>query len=438
MELTDFLKRKARLHIASGFEPKNLNPLLMPFQKFCVSIATKKGRFALFEDCGLGKTFQQLEWGRQVVTQTIKPVLTLAPLAVVGQTIEEGKKFGVDVWEFNSSDNYKPHNGIYIANYEQLDNIDTSLFSGVVIDESSILKNFEGAYRNLIIDSFRNTPYKLACTATPSPNDPMELGNHAEFLGVMNRNEMLATYFVHDGGETSKWRIKGHAQDTFWKWVCTWSLMFSKPSDIGFEDDGYVLPPLNFIERQIVTPHRSNSLINEIAVSASNFHQEVRLTKVERLAEVVDIVNNTDESFIVWVEQNDEGDYLRKALNGAIEVKGSDTPEFKRDKLLGFAKDEYRVLVTKPKIASFGLNYQNSHNMVFASPDFSFEKLYQAIRRQLRYGQVHPVNVYIITTDTMQNVIQALYRKQQQHNQMQLQTIKYTKELYATEYCKVA
>lgn len=431
MNYQEFLKSKSISIINSGFEVSELNNYLKDFQRFCVNVALNKGRFALFEDCGLGKTFQQLEWAHRVCLHTEKPVLILAPLAVIGQTLKEAEKFGIDIYEYDFNATPcadEPY--IFITNYEQLENIDCSVFSGVVIDESSILKNFEGAYKNLIIDRFRYTPYKLACSATPSPNDPMELGNHFEFLGVMSRVEMLATYFVHDGGETSKWRLKGHAVEKFWRDVASWSIMFSRPSDLGFNDDGYILPNLNFIERQIHTPQRDGRLFNDVAVSATNFHHEVRLTKVQRMSEVIEIVNRSSESFIVWVEQNEEGDYLTKNINGAIQVKGSDSPEFKRDKLLGFANNQFRVLVTKPKIASFGMNYQNCHNMVFASPDYSYEKMYQAIRRELRYGQTHDVNVYLITTDTMQNVIASLKVKEKQDKEMKNQLIKYNKELY--------
>lgn len=434
MNYLEFLKAKERSVKPVGFDIENLNPLLKPFQSFSVKIALKKGRFALFEDCGLGKTFQQLEWAHRVVERTGKSVLILAPLAVVAQTIEEGDKFGIKVFDYVENMENMSLPGIYITNYEQLENIPFEWvqdLAGIVIDESSILKNYEGAYRNLIIDLFRQTPFKLACTATPSPNDPMELGNHSEFLGVMTRSEMLATFFVHDGGETAKWRLKGHATDKFWKWVATWSLAFTKPSDLGFDDDGYILPQLHFIEHQIITPKRNNGLLfNDVAVSATNFHREVRLTKIERLSEVEKIVNGSGESFIVWVEQNEESEQLAKSLHGAVEVKGSDSPEYKKDKLLGFAKDKFRVLVTKPKIASFGLNYQNCHNMVFASPDYSYEKIYQAIRRELRYGQSHAVNVYLITTDTMQNVINSLRIKEQQDIEMKSQLIKFNKELY--------
>lgn len=310
--------------------------------------------------------------------------------------------------------------GIYITNYEQLDKVDCIFFSGIVLDERSILKNFEGAIRNKVIDGFKDTPYKLACTATPSPNDPMELGNHSEFLNVMSRTEMLAMYFVHDGGETSKWRLKGHCEQVFWDWVSGWAVMLSKPSDIGFSAVGYDLPELNLIERTIKTKQRDNGMLfNDVAVSATNFNAELRLTRVERLEQVIELVNNSKENFIIWIKQNEEGEYLRKMIPDAVEVKGSDSVEYKEDKLLGFAENHFRVLITKSKIAQFGLNYQNCHNQIFASLDFSFESLYQSIRRSYRFGQEHAVNIYLLTTDTMQNVIQSIKNKQTQFEEMQ-------------------
>lgn len=418
-----FLEKKKISHEDSGFtiQDHELNFNLFDFQRHIVKTALRKGRYAIFADCGLGKTLMQLEWANHVSKKTNKPVLILAPLAVSGQTINEGKKFGIDVDKYCFTDT--PHYseaGVFITNYEQLENIDCSVFSGVVLDESSILKNFEGATKNTVIDKFLHTPYKLACTATPSPNDPMELGNHSEFLNVMSRNEVLAMYFVHDGGETAKWRLKGHCEQLFWDWVSGWAVMLSKPSDIGFNAEGYNLPPLNLIEKQIKTDDRSNGkLFNDVAISATNFNQELRLTKIERLSEVVDIVNNSTENFIIWVKQNEEGEYLKKLIPDAIEVKGSDSPEYKESKLIGFANNEFRVLITKTKIAQFGLNYQNCRNQIFASLDFSFEGLYQAIRRSYRFGQKNDVNIYLITTDTMANVLDSIYRKQDQFEQMQ-------------------
>lgn len=428
MNYTEFLETKQKNHVKSGFNINDdqLNVNLFDFQKFIVKRALNAGKYAIFADCGLGKTLMQLEWANQVVKKTKQPVLILAPLAVAGQTIKEGEKFGIKVWKWQGIDyaiTNDYHSGIpriWITNYEQLDKIDCSIFSGVVLDESSILKNFEGALKNLIIDNFKKTPYKLACTATPSPNDPMELGNHSEFLDVMNRNEMLAMYFVHDGGETAKWRLKGHATKLFYQWVGNWAIMLSKPHDIGFTSTGYDLPDLNLIEKQIETSKRNNGLLfNDTAISATNFNQELRLTRLERLDEVSKIVNNSSENFIIWIKQNEEGEQLRKMIPDAIEVKGNDSPEYKEKMLLGFANNEFRVLITKTKIAQFGLNYQNCRNQIFASLDFSFEGLYQAIRRSYRFGQKNQVNIYLVTTDTMINVIESINKKQKQFEIMQ-------------------
>lgn len=424
----EFLERKKVRITESGFDVSDdgLNKHLFDFQRFIVKKALKAGKYAIFADCGLGKTLMQLEWARHVSEHTGNPVLILCPLAVSGQTIQEGEKFGIQIERLKSDVFGK---GIYITNYDQLDTVNASQFSGVVLDESSILKNYEGATKNAVIDAFSHTPFKLACTATPSPNDFMELGNHAEFLNVMSRNEMLAMYFVHDGGETTKWRLKGHSEEIFWKWVAGWGVMLTKPSDIGFSATGYDLPALNFIEKQIVTPKRNNgTFFNDVAVSATDFNGELRLTKVERLSEVIEIVNNSAENFIIWVKQNEEADYLRQHIPDAIEVRGSDSPERKEALLLGFGKNEYRVLITKAKIAQYGLNYQNCRNQIFASLDFSFESLYQAIRRSYRFGQKNEVNVYIITTDTMQNVIQAISTKQKQFEKMQQKMAEYSKQ----------
>lgn len=418
MNYQDFISRKLSRVADCGFDAQYLNPQLFDFQKFIVKTALKKGKYAIFADCGLGKTFMQLEWADQVRRHTNKPVLILCPLAVAGQTIKEGSRFGYEVMRI---DDWDETISIYITNYEQLENIDCSIFGGVVLDESSILKNYEGATRNLVLESFAHTPYKLACTATPSPNDPMELGNHAEFLNVMSRTQMLSMYFVHDGGDTGKWRIKGHAVGTFYKWVALWSIMLTNPEDIGFDGSGYHLPTLHYYDVQIKTAQREGALFNDVAISATNFNNELRITKIDRMDKVAEIVNASKEQFIVWVKQNEEGEYLRKLIPGAIEVSGSDDNEYKEEMLLGFAANKFRVLITKTKIAMYGLNYQNCHNQIFASLDFSFEALYQAIRRSYRFGQEHPVNIYLVTTDTMQNVIESIKRKQQQFEIMQKQ-----------------
>lgn len=411
-EYKEFLKQKQKEIQETGFilNESDLNDGLFPFQKWIVSRALKKGKYAIFADCGLGKTFMQLEWAYQVSKKENKRVLILCPLAVKQQTTNEALKFGVDM------------SNIDIENYDQLHNIDASKYIGVVLDESSILKNFEGEIKKLIIENFNSTKYKLACTATPSPNDPMELGNHSEFLNIMGRNEMLSMYFVHDGGETAKWRLKGHAKGQFYKFIGTWAVMLNKPHDVGFHMDGYSLPPLNISNIEVKTEIRDNGqLFNNTAVSAIDFNKELRLTKIPRIEEVAKIVNNSKENFIIWIKQNEEGDLLRKLIPEAIEVKGSDSVEYKESKLIGFGKNEFRVLITKSKIAQFGLNYQNCRNQIFASLDFSFEGLYQSIRRSYRFGQKNEVNIYIVTTDTMQNVISTINRKQKEFENMQKQ-----------------
>jgi DNA modification methylase len=416
----DFIEKKRYIHKPSGFEiPESLlNINLFPFQRYIVRLALSKGKFAVWADCGLGKTIMQLDWAQQVLNRTNKPVLILCPLAVSGQTILEGEKFAIHVSKYKK----QTEPGIYITNYEQIENIDCSIFSGVVLDESSILKNYSGAYKQLIIERFERTEYKLACTATPSPNDELEIGNHAEFLNVMTSQDMRAIYFTTDKDliKGDKYRLKKHAVKDFYKWVSTWALMIGKPSDIGFDDEGYQLPPLKFVERKVVTAARDNGILfNSVAVSATNFNQELRITKLQRMSEVVDIVNNSDEEFIIWIKHNDEGEYLRGMIPDAIEVSGSHSPEDKEGLFLAFAAGRHRVLITKSKIGSLGLNFQNCHNQIFASLDFSFETLYQSIRRSYRFGQKHSVNIYLITTDTMQNVIASIEEKEEKFLLMQ-------------------
>ena len=364
----EFLKMKQTNVIESGFElnDNELNNMLFPFQKYCVRRALRAGRFAMFEDCGLGKTIQQLEWADKVQKHIDKPVLILAPLGVIGQTIKEGAKFGYEVIELGITvfdQDLKA--GIYITNYDNMENIDAYLFGGIVLDESSILKNFAGKTKQLLIDSFKDTPYKLCCTATPSPNDTTELCNHAEFLNIMTRNEMLAMYFVHDGGSTSDWRLKGHAKQEFWDFVSTWAVMLSKPSDIGFDGTGYDLPPLNIIEEYVHTEKRDNGMLfNDVAVSATDYHKELRATINERITRVAEIVNASSENFIIWIGHDEEGELLRSLIPDAIEVKGSDNKGVKKERLLGFGNGDFRVLITKLKIAQSSLSRPMSSTIV--------------------------------------------------------------------------
>lgn len=428
---TDFLETKRKTHKPSGFECTEQREYLFEFQNFVVNRALHHGKYAVFSGTGTGKTRMELAWCDAVVNHTNKPVLILAPLAVTGQTIKEGEKIGVELNRYDLG-------MIQIANYEQLDNIDLNLFGGICLDESSILKNFEGKYRNALIEGCKKIEYKLCGTATPSPNDEMELGNHSEFLNVMSRLEMLAMYFVHDAGKTQEWRLKGHARKAFYEWVASWAVMFQNPKDIGYKQDGYDLPALNLIEHKITTTKRDNGKIfNDTAVSATNFNSELRLTKVERLEYAAQIVNGSKETFIIWIKQNEEGELLRKLIPDAIEVKGGDTTEFKEKTLLDFADGKVRVLITKSKIAGAGMNFQNCHNQIFASLDFSFEGLFQSIRRSWRFGQLHAVNIYIVTTDTMENVIQSLQQKEKQFEVMQAEMTKAcTRMLNVEQYKK--
>lgn len=437
-----FLETKKKSFISSGFEinEDELNQGLKDFQKYAVKIALQKGRFALFEDCGLGKTFQQLEWANQVNIHTDMPVLILAPLAVVNQTIQEGVKFGISLEQLNTSiiNPIGALQGIYITNYEQLKNIDTSLFSGIVLDESSILKGRDGKLSSLIINSFKNTPYKLACTATPSPNDHMELGQHSEFLGAMSYLEMLAMFFVHDGGETSKWRLRKHAKDNFWKYVCTWSISVDNPCTLGFNGDGYNLPEIEFVEHVINVENNSGNLFGDVAVSATELHRDLKRSFDARISKTAELVNSNDEQWIVWTLKNDEGVELNKVLNDSVNVQGSDKPDYKAKHLNGFANKCFKTLITKTSIASFGMNYQNCHNMVFTSYDFKFEAFYQAVRRCYRFGQNNKVKVHLLVPESQKNVLNSIKEKEKKHFQMISEMSKYSADTnYKTNKSKV-
>lgn len=411
-----FLESKKKTFLESGFETDELNHNLFDFQKYAVSIALKKGRFALFFDCGLGKTLMQLSWSNAVYNHTGNKVLILTPLAVVEQTKEEAVKFGIDANSFD------------ITNYDQLKNIDTSIYSGVVLDESSILKGRDGKLSKLIIDSFKSTPYKLACTATPSPNDHMELGQHSEFLGAMTYLEMLAMYFVHDGGETSKWRLRAHAKDPFWKFVCTWSMACDNPKTLGFVHDGYDLPEIEFIEHIMEVENNTSNLFGDVSVSATDLHKDLNRSVKQRIEKTIELVNSNDSQWIVWGLKNDETNDIEKLLDNSVNVQGSDTPEFKAKNLNGFAKNKFKTLITKTSIASFGLNYQQCNQMVFMSYDFKFEQFYQAVRRCYRFGQKRKVFVHILIPESQINVRQTILEKQKRHFEMIQEMAKYSSE----------
>jgi superfamily II DNA or RNA helicase len=418
MSYQEFLESKLSKVQSAGFDPESLPSFLFPYQRHIVKLALNKGKFAVFAGTGLGKTAMQLSWAKAVAQYTQKPVLILAPLAVAKQTAyDESAKFGVDCQYCESQDDVI--DGINITNYQKLDKFDVSIFSGVVLDESSILKSFTGAIRNQLIDSFQNTPYRLACSATPSPNDHMELGNHAEFLGIMSRTEMLAQYFIHDSGDVSKWRLKKHAHNPFWGWLAQWSIMLQKPSDIGFSDDDYSLPPLNECFLKVASGVTQEG---QLFVTAARGLTEQRAAKKStldlRVEKIAALVNDSDEQWLIWCETNDESAAIKKAIADAVEVKGSDKDSHKEDAAFEFAHKKIRVLVSKPSIYGFGMNWQNCRNVAFVGLSNSFEMTYQAIRRCYRFGQTRSVNVYFVETDLDGALKANMQRKQNQFEEM--------------------
>lgn len=409
---SEFLKQKEMTAPPSGIEPtKKINPKLFDFQQDIVGWALRRGKAAIFADCGMGKTAMQLEWANQIPGK----VLIVAPLAVAQQTVAEGDKFGVKcVYQRMGSASEK----ITITNYEMLNNFDPSTYAGFVLDESSILKAQDGKTRTSIIRAFSQTPYRLACTATPAPNDYMELGNHAEFLGVMTMPEMLSMFFVHDSAETQKWRLKGHAQTEFWKWLASWSVMIRRPSDLGYQDGKFVLPPLRLYEHMVRAKECGEFLF---PVQASSLQERIcaRRDSVEdRVAKCAEIVNKTPGPWIIWCNLNSESEMVAKAIRGAVEVRGSDDIETKAERMVDFAKGKIRVLITKPSIAGFGMNWQHCANVAFLGLSDSYEQFYQAIRRCWRFGQEKSVNCHLIIADTEGAVLENIKRKEEDAKMM--------------------
>jgi len=389
---------------------------LFPFQRELVKRALAAGRYALFTDTGTGKTAMQVEWARHVSAHG--RVLILAPLAVANQTVAEAKKFGVDAAYMRGDDKTTK---IAVTNYEMLERFNADDFIGIVLDESSILKSYTGRTRNAIIEAFSQTQYRLAATATPSPNDHTELGNHSEFLGYKTRTEMLAEYFVHDGGSTQNWRLKGHAKDIFWGWVLSWAAIMSKPSDLGYADDGFDLPALKTHEHVIALDQgiaRSAGFLFIPQVTSLNEQRAIRRSTISERVSKANLIARECDSCIVWCELNDESDEASKLIDGAVNLQGSDSLEDKERKLLGFSSGEIRVLITKPSIAGFGMNWQHCSNMVFVGPSHSFEQTYQAIRRCWRFGQEREVNVHFIRTDADGEIVKNFQRKESSHREM--------------------
>ena len=395
MNYDEFLKTKIEQFKPCGFDCEPSNENLFDFQRAIVKIALKRGKSALFLDTGLGKTICQLSWADEVYKHTGKNVLILAPLAVSVQTKREGEKFGIDVNICRTQEDVK--NGINITNYEMLEHFNADEFIGIVLDESSILKSFSGKTTKALIEKFKTTEYKLACSATPAPNDYEELGNHSEFLGVMTRTEMLATYFVHDGGDVRKWRLKGHAEEQFWHWVSSWASVMKTPEDIGYNGDKYKLPALNVQVVKVAGETKRGKLIPSVVTDLQDRREARKESLDKRVSKCAELIKSHNmENCLIWCDFNDEGNALEKAIPNAVQVAGSDTNEHKEKSLLGFSTGDIKFLVSKPKIAGFGMNWQNCNNIIFCGISDSYEKYYQAIRRCYRFGQTKEVNVYIV------------------------------------------
>jgi len=431
MDYQEFIKSKSLNAVSAGFEATNLNQALWLHQKPIVEWACKRGKAAIFADTGMGKTLMQLEWAKQVATHTLKPVLLLAPLAVGKQTEREAEKFDID-----ASVKYvrEPDHAydIQITNYEMLDRFNPSDYSGIVLDESSILKGQSGAYRKMLTEFAKDIPYRLSCTATPSPNDFMELGTQCEFLGVMSQVEMLAMYFTHDGSETQKWRLKGHAVAKFWEWMATWSVVISSPSDLGFESDSYDLPPLS-IDKVVLDAKVKNGLFADVARGLTDVRTAKKASVQDRVSACAEWVNSLDEPCLVWAESNEESELLTAAINGAVEVAGSHKQDVKEDRLLGFASGKYPILVSKAKIAGFGMNYQNSCKMAFVGPTYSFEQFYQSVRRQWRFGQTKHVQVKVFMTEELEGVHDIMLNKLENDKLMRSEMVKVMSEAMKAE-----
>lgn len=414
----ELLEAKKTKKIESGFdvEESELNPKLFDFQRYCVKRMVKEGRGAVFAGCGNGKTLISLEWATKVAEHEGKPILILAPLSVSRQTIKEGAKFGYKVDLYRDMDEATT---IAITNYEQIENVDISRFVGVVLDESSILKNFTGFYRNLLTEKFKGMPYKLCCTATPSPNDLNEIGNHSEFLEILDSQDMRSKWFVREEG-MNNYRLKGHAKGDFYGWIASWAIMFENPADIGFVETGklFKLPELTVTDHLIETKPDDGLLFSTGIVNATNFNMELRKTMNERLELAAEIASKAEGQVIIWIKQNQEGDILRKLIPEAVEVRGSDSDAEKESRLLDFAEGKFRILISKAKICGYGMNFQNCGTQIFASPDFSFEDYYQQVRRSYRFGRKGNVNIHLIITDTMTNARAIVEKKQQAFEEM--------------------
>ena len=408
MNYGEFLSTKSNIDVPTGIDVDHINPMLFDFQRDITRWALKRGRAAIFADCGMGKTPMQLEWANHIPGK----VLIVAPLAVSTQTIREAAKFGIDGVTYSPDGRVKSR--ITITNYERLERFDLSEFTGLVLDESSILKSYTGKFRTMLIERSVSVPFRLACTATPAPNDFMELGNHAEYMGTMTRSEMLAMFFIHDGGETQKWRLKGHGESEFWKWLCSWAVMIRKPSDLGYNDGDFILPGLHIEQRTVHASSVQDGFLFPVEARTMAERRGARRSTIgDRVNAAAELANNSDESWLIWCDLNDESSMLSAAIPDAVEVRGSDSREHKESAMMGFSAGDVRVLVTKPSIAGFGMNWQHCHNMAFVGLSDSYEKFYQAVRRCWRFGQTCEVNAHVITADIEGAVVRNIRRKEE-------------------------
>ena len=423
MNYDEFLRSLDSRGADHGFDPLFMPPSLFDFQERIVDWAVRKGRAAIFADCGLGKTIMGLTWAGNVAQKTNKPVLYMTPLAVGSQTVHEAEKFGL---EATHSRDGAINGHVVVTNYEKLHLFNADDFGGAVLDESSILKSFSGARKQEITAFMRRLPYRLLQTATAAPNDYIELGTSSEALGYLGHIDMLNKFFNNDlnnsaqgrmRGEVIKWRLKGHAEIPFWRWVCSWSIAIRRPSDLGFSDERFILPPLNEVEHLVNTENLRDGMLFALpAVGLKEQREERRNTVMDRCERVADLVKH-DKPAIVWCHLNEEGDALEKLIPDAVQVSGSDSDDRKESRLEAFADGKARVLITKPKIGAWGLNFQHcAHVTLF--PSHSFEQYYQAVRRCWRFGQKNPVRVDIVTTEGEQGVMRNLQRKADQADQM--------------------
>lgn len=432
--MTDYQEFLGKKHLSvkeTGFDvsPNDIHPMLFDWQNEIVRWACRIGKAALFEECGLGKTLQQIEWARLVVAhlhrigaKTCKSLI-VAPLAVAHQTIAEGVKINVKVVYIRHQDEVTTAQDIYITNYDMLKEFDGSMWGAVILDESSILKAYTGATKRMILEMFEHTPFKLACTATPAPNDHLELGNHAQFLNVMQSNEMIQRWFINDTMAAGSYRLKHHAEDDYWRWVTTWAVCISTPGDLGYSNKGFDLPPLNIESVIVAVDHtrawESGQLVLTEALSATGMWKEKRATMADRCDRAGEIIDGSEEPWIIWCDTNDEADYLRGLFPQAVEVRGSDTILQKETKLDAFTTGLAQIIITKSDIAGFGLNWQHCHNQAFVGVTYSFEKTYQALRRSWRFGQRYPVTAYLIYAESEGNIRKTLEVKQTAHKTMQ-------------------